>query len=86
MEQLPELVSLTEIADLVNRVFKPNPPIQHNTPFVWWDRSTASREVRMALPMPIPDIRIGKKNSPLWRRERIVLWYGEWKAMKEPHT
>jgi len=86
MTAVPDLVALADVAGLLNRVYHLDPPIKPATPFVWWDRSTADRGVRMSLPMPEPDITVGKTNSPLWRTERIVLWYGEWKALKKGAT
>ena len=78
------LISLGEVAAILNAYFglKGDDKVDYENPFSWWKRSLNNHHI--ALPMPEPVIRHGKRKSPLFRQADIFFWYGEWRNVEVP--
>ncbi len=78
------LISLGEIASILNLYFgfKGDEKVDYENPFSWWRRSQRNHEI--ALPMPEPVMRHGKRRSPLFLQADILFWYGDWKNLDVP--
>ena len=78
------LISLGELADILNGYFglKGTDRVDYENPFSWWRRSSLNRDI--ALPMPEPALRHGKRRSPLFHQADIIHWYGDWKNLEVP--
>jgi len=78
------LVSLGELSDIINSYFglEDGDRVDYENPFSWWRRSTLNHHI--ALPMPEPVIRVGKRRSPLFHQADVLHWYGDWKNLEVP--
>jgi hypothetical protein len=72
------------MAELLNRVYKLDPPLKKATPFVWWDRTTRPRNDRLTTSMPEPVVLIGNKKTPVFNEDDILDWYSYWKQIPRP--
>lgn len=78
------LISLGEFASILNAYFglEGDDAVDYENPFSWWRRSTLNIDI--ALPMPEPTARHGKRRSPLFHQADVLHWYGEWKNLDVP--
>jgi len=78
---MTHLIGLSQIADLLNGHFNLDGKraIGARTPKMWWYRT---QHKRLEMPMPDPVQRLGARQSPYWKAEQIIKWYGDWKGLK----
>ncbi len=78
------LIQLGEFADILNTYFQleGESRIGVNTAFMWWQRT--GKGIKIALPLPIPAMRIGKQQSPAWKQADILFWFGDYKNLDVP--
>lgn len=77
--KVPDVVMLSQVADLLTRHFGLNYPIAYMTPYDWWKRRDT---IKPFFPAPVTQLGV----SPLFRAQDVIEWYAKYKGWDPKRT